>query len=323
MTATVTRFSKPSKSSTDFASRTVNLLLGIKPIASFAKNRARSMMIQRAEELGIPWRSQAETLQKRDWSNDMAAVENPDLAYPDYYLDSFHAYEEGNLGWFPATEVEVAAYTVHSKIWGDQNRDGDARMRQSFTRLVKAYFENNPRLETPQAIADLGCSVGMSTFALQDTFPRAQLTGIDLSPHFLAVARYNTDHSAMNRLHTQPHWVHAAAEDTKLPDNSFDLITTSLMFHELPQSAAIAILQEAQRLLKPGGTFALMDMNPQSHTFQTIPPFVFTLLKSTEPYLDQYLQLDLAQSITDAGFNPPTITVNTPRHRTVIATTPR
>ncbi|MGD1850559.1 MAG: class I SAM-dependent methyltransferase [Cyanophyceae cyanobacterium] len=320
MTATATGF---SKSSVDFASRAVNALLGIKLIASFAKHQARRRIIKRAEALGIPWRLQAKKLQDRDWSEDLAAVENPELAYPDYYLNSFHAYDEGNLGWSPATEVEVAAYAVHAKIWDEPQRNGDARMRQSFTDLVKSYFSNNPHLDPPRAIADLGCGVGMSTFALQDTFPNAQLTGVDLSPYFLAVARYNTTHSPMNRHKCEPLWVHGAAEKVPLADGSFDLVATSLMFHELPQRAAIATILEARRLLKPGGTFAFMDMNPQCHTFQTIPPFVFTLLKSTEPYLDQYLQLDLGQTLIDAGFGAPTITVNTPRHRTAIATVPR
>ena len=312
-----TRFSNPSLG---FATRAANFLLGIKPLAHFAKHRARTMMIERAEDLGIPWRSQAKVLQERDWQGDLAAVENPDLIYPNYYLNSFHAYEEGNLGWSPATEVELAAYSVHSKLWGEPQRDGDARMRQSFSDHIQAHFTNNAQINSPQVIADLGCGVGMSTFALQDVFPNAQLTGVDLSPYFLAVARHNTDHSPMNRQGTHPHWVHAPAENTGLPDASFDLVSTSLMFHELPQSAAIAIFKEARRLLKPGGTFAFMDMDPNCHTFQTLPPFIFTLLKSTEPYLDQYLQLDLPQALMDAGFNAPTITINTPRHRTAITT---
>ncbi len=37
---------------------------------------------------------------------------------------------------------------------------------------------------------DLGCSAGLSTRALAEAFPAAQITGLDLSPHFLAVAEY-------------------------------------------------------------------------------------------------------------------------------------
>ncbi|HTL89266.1 MAG TPA: class I SAM-dependent methyltransferase, partial [Leptolyngbya sp.] len=115
------------------------------------------------------------------------------------------------------------------------------------------------------------------------------------------------------------HWLHAAAESTNLPAASYDLVSACLLFHELPQTAAIAILQEARRLLRPGGHLAIMDMNPQSEIHAKMPPYILTLLKSTEPYLDQYFALDLASAIVDAGFAQPTLTCNTPRHRTLIA----
>jgi hypothetical protein len=91
------------------------------------------------------------------------------------------------------------------------------------------------------------------------------------------------------------------------------------MFHELPQDAAMAIFTEAHRLLRPGGYFALMDMNPTSPIYRQMPPYILTLLKSTEPYLDQYFTLDISQALMDAGFEKPTITPISPRHRAVIA----
>jgi hypothetical protein len=62
-----------------------------------------------------------------------------------------------------------------------------------------------------------------------------------------------------------------------------------------------------------------MDMNPQSEAFKKMPPYILTLLKSTEPYLDQYFALDIGQALVEAGFQTPSITQNSPRHRTVIA----
>ncbi len=37
---------------------------------------------------------------------------------------------------------------------------------------------------------DIGCSAGVSSRFLAAEFPDAQVTGIDLSPHFLAVAEW-------------------------------------------------------------------------------------------------------------------------------------
>jgi len=291
------------------ASRLVNKVLAIKPLANLAKHQARQMMIKRAEKIGVPWTKEVETLRSHNWEPHLARVQNPQLVYPDYYCRSFHAYDDGNLNWEAALEVEVAAHAVHAGIWTDAGAQGDLKLRQSYHEILKSQIKSEPR-----DILDLGCSVGMSTFALQKIYPQANITGLDLSPYFLAVADYRAQ-----QLNTQITWLHAAAESTGLLDNSFDLVSTFLMCHELPQSATKQIFHEARRLLRPGGYLTLMDMNPQSEIYGKMPPYILTLLKSTEPYLDEYFTLDIEQALTEAGFQTPTITANSPRHRTVIA----
>lgn len=298
-----------------FASRLVNGILAIAPLFNIAKQRARKMMIERANSMGVDWLQIAADLQKQNLEAELAKVQNPNLKYPDYYLKPFHAYAEGNLGWSPATEVEVAALAVHSRIWNDTQPpiDGDVRLRQSYLDIVKQKI-----LTSPQDILDVGCSVGMSTFSLQSAYPLAKITGLDLSPHFLAIANYNT-HTKHPELTETLQWIHATAEQSGLPDNSFDFVSCFLLFHELPQDATRQILREIRRVLRPNGYFALMDMNPHSDIYLKMPPYILTLLKSTEPYLDQYFAFDLASELVAAGFETPTITANTPRHRTVIA----
>ncbi len=297
-------------------SRLVNSILAIAPIFNIAKQRARKMMIERAESMGVDWLQIAADLQKQDLDSELTKVQNPNLKYPEYYLKPFHAYSEGNLGWMPATEVEVAAYAVHSRIWKDDKPpvEGDARLRQSYLDILQK------QMPQPQDILDVGCSVGMSTFSLQSAYPSAKIIGLDLSPHFLAIANYNTRTKHPELLETQQvQWIHATAEHTGLPDHSFDCVSCFLIFHELPQEATRQILREIRRVLRPNGYFAMMDMNPYSDIYAKMPPYILTLLKSTEPYLDQYFSFDLAAELVAAGFEAPTITANTPRHRTVIA----
>jgi ubiquinone/menaquinone biosynthesis C-methylase UbiE len=302
MTTTVNTFP-------NLASSFVNGILSIKPLANLAKHQARKMMIQRAEKIGVPWRQQVQQLQMHDWDSEMAQVQNTQLSYPDYYLRSFHAYDKGDLCWDAAFEVEVAAQAVHAGIWPEAGVQGDSKLRQSYHNIIKEKIAIQP-----QDILDLGCSVGMSTFALQELYPSARITGLDLSPYFLAVANYNS-----RQRHSKINWRHARAESTGLPDASFDLVSTFLVFHELPQEAAQQILREVRRLLRPGGYFTLMDMNPKSEAYAKMPPYILTLLKSTEPYMDEYFALDIEQEMVKAGFNTPTITPNSPRHRTVVA----
>ncbi|HEY9761037.1 MAG TPA: class I SAM-dependent methyltransferase [Trichocoleus sp.] len=324
----------------NLVSSLVNRILAIKPLFNLAKSRARNMMIERAESIGVPWRDQVRELRSRqtptefdpDWESELAAIRNPNLSYPNYYVTSFHAYDEGNLGWLPAMEVEVAARAVHARIWPEAGAEGDAKLRQSYHDVLKAKLP-----QAPKDIVDLGCGVGMSTTTLGETFPGARLTGVDLSPYFLTVANYRTQNpgvfakasdpstvtekkgSLETASNAQIHWHHAAAEATGLPEASYDLVSACLVFHELPQSAATAIIQEARRLLRPGGHLAIMDMNPRSEVFVKMPPFVLTLLKSTEPYLDEYFALNFEQVCRDAGFQTPSISCNSPRHRTIIA----
>ncbi|MBV6625055.1 MAG: class I SAM-dependent methyltransferase [Rivularia sp. (in: Bacteria)] len=298
-----------TKKTTPLSTRLINGLLGIKPLFNLAKHQARQMMIKRSERIGVPWKKQVEEMKTVNWENEIKQVENPNISYPNYYLDSFHAYEEGNLGWKPALELEVAALTVHSTLFNKAGElAGDSKLRASYHDVLK------PQIPEPKDILDLACGVGLSTFALQKIYPQAKVTGLDLSPYFLSVANYRSRQQQNNI-----NWVHAAAESTGLPDNSFDLVSIFLTCHELPQSATRKILTEARRVLRPNGYLAIMDMNPQSEVYQKMPPYVFTLLKSTEPCLDEYFTLNMEQALTDAGFQNPTINSNSPRHRTIVA----
>ena len=297
-----------SQSKINLTSRLVEIVLSIKPLANFAKTRARKMMIERAEAIGVPWRENVQQLKEYNWEQTIELIQDPDLKYPSYYTTSFHAYETGNLCWQAAWEVESASKAVHAKIWSNGDVRGDSMLRQSYHQVLQQQLPN-----APSRILDVGCGVGMSTQALQEIYSQAQIVGVDLSPYFLSVAQYREQDRASIQ------WVHAAAESTGLPKESFDLVSASLMFHELPATAAQEIVTEARRLLRPGGYLAIMDMNPQSEVFQKMPPYILTLLKSTEPYLDQYFALDLPQTFIEAGFANPKILPTGPRHRTIIA----
>jgi len=305
MTATTIN-SQPSLST-----KIINTLLAIKPLAEFAKSRARNMIITRANKIGVPWQENVNALQKHDWQSELVRIENPDLVYPPYYLTSFHAYEKGNLDWQCAWEVESAAYSVHSTIYSaTPSIEGDRNLRKNYHRVLQEQLQI-----VPQRILDLGCGIGMSTRALKDTYSQAEITGLDLSPYFLAVANYQSRQQNL----TGVNWFHGLAENTTLPSALYDLVSTFFMFHELPQSASRAIFAEAYRLLPKGGYFAMRDMNPQSEVYEKMPRYVITLLKSTEPYLDEYFSLDIESVFEEAGFEKPSITTISRRHRTIVA----
>lgn len=81
------------------------------------------------------------------------------------------------------------------------------------------------------------------------------------------------------------------------------------------------IIAEALRILPSGGALSIMDMNPRSIFFQKFAanPFAFAAFKSTEPWLNEYVTMDLEQTLVECGFKNVQVLENSPRHRTVVA----
>ena len=192
---------------TQIANKVISGLLAVKPLWNVAKWQARSMMIKRAERLGIPWNETVQQFESHDWQSDWQSIQDADLTYPGNYKASFHGYDEGHLCWQAAFEFEVASNAVHSSLFPEAGAHSDAKLRQSYHDVLKAKLPFQP-----ETILDLHCTVGLSTFALRSLYPQAQLTGLDFSPHYLSVAHYQAQQ------HNEPaiDWVHALPESTGL-----------------------------------------------------------------------------------------------------------
>ena len=310
---------KPDWAGEDLLSRFVNLLIKTKPIYSIMQRQARQVLIKTAEKNGIPWRKNYQELEQSGTKNLLDSLTNPDLVYPDYYQVPFHAYDEGNLCWQAAFEAASATYSMALRVWKDEDiswQDAQQRLRHSFYRVLEEYIPN-----TVTNILDLGCSVGISTLTLHRYFTYRQNTpintiGLDLSPYMLAVAKTTDKKQEISQ------WQHGLGEATGLADNSLDLVTLQFVIHELPRQATKNILKEVLRILKPGGVIGVVDNNPASPVIQGMPPVLFTLMKSTEPWSDDYYTFDVEAAIKEAGFDYQTTVASDPRHRAIVGVKP-
>jgi SAM-dependent methyltransferase len=276
------------------------------------------------------------------------------VAVPPYYRARFHAYDAGNLCWAAACEAEQATASMALRVWPGEPELAPELAQSRLRRAIFSAIE--PSLTGPvQRVLDLGCSVGVGTFALRDWllerqaageafqspegFPAVagdaepsaatpsslQVEGLDLSAEMLAVAQVREAElqrpaaSACGHAVPAITWHHGAAEATGLPAAAYDLITLQFVCHELPQSATRAVLAEAARLLRPGGVIALVDQDPDSEVIRRLPAPIATLLKSTEPYLEDYFRLDLAAALQAAGFRDVRRAAVDPRHRLLVA----
>lgn len=145
-------------------------------------------------------------------------------------------------------------------------------------------------IEPDTKILDLCCGSGQATQVLVER--SQQVTGLDASPLSLKRARRNVP---------QAEYVEAFAEDMPFADNSFDLVHTSAAMHEMQPEQLRKILNEAYRVLKPGGMFALVDFHPPKNPLFWPGIALFLVLFETETAW-QLLQTDLPKLLAEIGF---------------------
>lgn len=131
------------------------------------------------------------------------------------------------------------------------------------------FYRRNPRVAIAQSlpgtsrdILDLGTGTGAVLDTLVRTHCEAHVTGLDASARMLAQAQKKLDRLARRHIAcADTKLVCASATDLPFADASFDAVTASLFFHELPPDVRARAFDEAFRVLAPGGTLAVLDLD--------------------------------------------------------------
>jgi SAM-dependent methyltransferase len=170
-------------------------------------------------------------------------------------------------------------------------------------KVIKEYY---PEFQ-PHKILDLGCSVGHSTLAYTGEYPEAEVWGVDIGASLLRYA-----HARANALNQKVHFVQQNAEKTDFADQSFDLVVSHILFHEIPDIARQRVFKESYRLLKPGGLMIHLD----SSLFLS-PPSIFAryfrdteVWVNSEPFLGSSQFHNFTNFALEAGFDPEQFKIN-------------
>ncbi len=109
-------------------------------------------------------------------------------------------------------------------------------------------------------VLDVGCGTGTLAIAMKPRIGAGEVHGIDASPEMIEVAKEKAAKAA-----SDVDFQVALIEAIPFPDASFDLVTSSLMLHHLPDDLKRKGLAEIRRVLKPGGRLVAMDFAANSH----------------------------------------------------------
>ncbi len=169
-----------------------------------------------------------------------------DLKAPAYWKNvEFHRTEGGWDG------HEYAGYIhgelIHRKMVNDLFDGNIFQMR-------KKVASRAPK-EEYKRILDMGCSTGHFTVALAESYPSAEIVGVDLSQRALEHCHRVANAKKLPwKLYQRP------AEKTGFDANSFDLVASYILLHEVPARIIKALFKEAYRVLEPGGDLLMSDV---------------------------------------------------------------
>jgi ubiquinone/menaquinone biosynthesis C-methylase UbiE len=217
-------------------------------------------------------------------------IEVPPGRYPSYYLQKFHFQSDGYLSGASAARYD---HQVEVLFGG-----GAATMRrQALVPLRNALTGYRLGQRDGARLLDVACGTGRFLREVKVNYPRLHVTGLDLSPHYLAVMRRELAPWSRTR------FVEGAAEAMAFPDAEFDVVTCIYLFHELPPRIRRFVVAEIRRVLKPGGTLIFVDSVQTGDEPEYDATLDFFPIAFHEPFYASYLREDLDR-LWSPGFTP-------------------
>lgn len=123
---------------------------------------------------------------------------------------------------------------------------GGNRARQEL--IEQANIQSNQR------VLDIGCGTGTLVVLLKRKYATAQIVGLDPDPKALRRAEKKVKRAGVAVQLDQ-----GFADELPYEGDTFDRVLSSFMFHHLEERDREKMLREVLRVLKPGGSFHLVD----------------------------------------------------------------
>ncbi len=202
---------------------------------------------------------------------------------------SYHR-EDGEANWIGGALYDHGLNVFSFGMMGDNLDD----IGQSMAHYIKRKF---PEFH-PSAVLDMGCTVGHNTCAWKMTYPDADVTGIDVAP---ACLRYG--HARAIDQGVDVNFKQMDATKLNIPDNSVDIVFSSMFLHELAVKDIRKVMEEAHRVLRPGGLMLHMEL-PPNDSLSSYDAFYldWDAYYNNEPFYKAFRDQDFTRLRLEAGF---------------------
>jgi ubiquinone/menaquinone biosynthesis C-methylase UbiE len=138
-------------------------------------------------------------------------------------------------------------------------------------RLVK-----QARIEKGQRVLDLGCGTATLTTIIKKLNPEANVIGLDGDPGILGIARAKIIRAGLDIKLDR-----GMAYQLPYPDNSFDRVISSFLFHHLTLDNKKRTLTEVYRVLQPGGEFHIADFGKPGNILMYLISLIMRYMEET------------------------------------------
>jgi len=146
-------------------------------------------------------------------------------------------------------------------------------------------------------VLDICTGTASNSIIIAEHRKKASIVGIDISRDMLRIASQKIKSLGLSNLKVK----YADATDTKLKDDSVDIIVISLVLHEVSKDLADKILSEAGRILKSDGKILVLEWEQPTDFLQKV---LFLPILLLEPNgFCKFLHNDKKKYFAEHGFN--------------------
>lgn len=129
--------------------------------------------------------------------------------------------------------------------------------------------------QKPGAVHDLGTGTGDVARMMADRWPSARVVASDPTPAMLEVARSKSTGEKVPRTHRRIDWREGVAERIDAESRTLDVVTIAFGFRNVPEASRQRAVEEAFRVLKPGGVFAILELGlPRGKAIRPVYSFL-------------------------------------------------